>query len=75
MSISLQVGGIQEKIKSETLIIKPSFGCPLFFVLFYYTDGTVLLLYLPPNSPYPNDGIRWQDNEIKAIIPAGPRVR
>jgi hypothetical protein len=38
-------------------------------------DGTVLLLYLPPNSPYPNDGIRWQDNEIKVIIPAGPRVR
>jgi len=40
-----------------------------------FSDGSVLLLYLPPNSPYPNDGIRWQDNEIKVIIPAGTRVR
>lgn len=38
------------------------------------TDGTVLLLFLPPGNPYPNDGIRWQDNEAKMVIPAGPRV-
>ncbi|CAA7261473.1 unnamed protein product [Cyclocybe aegerita] len=34
-------------------------------------DGTVLLLYLPLGNPFPNDGIRYQDSEIKAVVPAG----
>ncbi|KDR82618.1 hypothetical protein GALMADRAFT_238026 [Galerina marginata CBS 339.88] len=37
------------------------------------SDGTILLLFLPLNSPYPNDGIRYQDSEVKYTIPAGPR--
>ncbi|KAF8967124.1 hypothetical protein BDZ97DRAFT_1656982 [Flammula alnicola] len=36
-------------------------------------DGTILLLFLPPNSPYPIDGIRYQDSEVKYTIPAGAR--
>jgi hypothetical protein len=33
-----------------------------------------LLLFLSPNSPFPTDGIRYQDAEAKYIIPAGARV-
>ncbi|KAF9013334.1 hypothetical protein BDQ17DRAFT_1343234 [Cyathus striatus] len=36
-------------------------------------DGQVMLLYLPPQSPFPNDGVRYQDAEVKYTIPAGSR--
>lgn len=31
----------------------------------------MLLLYLQPQSPFPNDGIRFQDQEVKYAIPFG----
>ena len=37
-------------------------------------DGTILLLFLPHNSPFPIDGIRFQEPEAKFALPAGPRV-
>ena len=37
-------------------------------------DGTILLLFLPHNSPFPIDGIRFQEPEAKFTLPAGPRV-
>ncbi|KAF8890034.1 hypothetical protein CPB84DRAFT_1963963, partial [Gymnopilus junonius] len=37
------------------------------------SDGTLLLLYLPLNSPFPIDGVRYQESEFKFTIPAGPR--
>ncbi|KAF9561307.1 hypothetical protein CPC08DRAFT_664416 [Agrocybe pediades] len=37
------------------------------------SDGTTLLLFLPPNSPFPNDGIRFLDSEVKYIVPLGQR--
>ncbi|KAF8158213.1 hypothetical protein B0H34DRAFT_445707 [Crassisporium funariophilum] len=36
-------------------------------------DGTLLLLFLPPNAPFPTDGIRFQDSEVKYTLPAGSR--
>ena len=71
MSINLQVGLIKEIYNGYEKKIQFSYT----HCFSVNVDGTVLLLYLPPNSPYPNDGIRWQDNEVKSIIPAGPRVR
>jgi hypothetical protein len=43
-------------------------------ICMYYLEGTLLLLFLSPNSPFPTDGIRYQDAEAKYIIPAGTRV-
>ncbi|KAF8798883.1 hypothetical protein BYT27DRAFT_7121926 [Phlegmacium glaucopus] len=37
------------------------------------SDGTILLLFLPHNSPFPIDGIRFQEAEVKFTLPAGPR--
>lgn len=37
-------------------------------------DGTILLLFLPHNSQFPIDGIRFQEPEAKFTLPAGPRV-
>ncbi|KAH9480580.1 SWI/SNF and RSC complexes subunit ssr4 [Psilocybe cubensis] len=37
-------------------------------------DGTLLLLFLPPNSPFPNDGIRYQEPEVKYTLPTAQRV-
>ena len=37
-------------------------------------DGTILLLFLPHNSSFPIDGIRFQEPEAKFTLPAGPRV-
>ncbi|TFK48815.1 hypothetical protein OE88DRAFT_1634179 [Heliocybe sulcata] len=34
-------------------------------------DGSVYMIYMPNPERFPNDGIRWQDNETKTIIPAG----
>ncbi|PPQ67974.1 hypothetical protein CVT25_000454 [Psilocybe cyanescens] len=36
-------------------------------------DGTILLLFLPSNSPFPNDGIRYQESEVKYTLPTGQR--
>ncbi|KAG5652971.1 hypothetical protein H0H81_002869 [Sphagnurus paluster] len=39
-------------------------------------EGQVLLLFIPPHAPFPIDGLRFQDQEVKYTIPAGPnRVR
>ena len=48
-----------------------------FYFLIYICilDGTLLLLFLSPNSPFPSDGIRYQDAEAKYTIPAGARVK
>lgn len=32
-------------------------------------DGQVYLVYLPPNSPFPNDGIRWLETETRYQVP------
>ncbi|KIM43265.1 hypothetical protein M413DRAFT_399631 [Hebeloma cylindrosporum] len=37
------------------------------------SDGTIFLLFLSPNSPFPSDGIRYQEAEAKYNIPAGAR--
>ncbi|KAF8895260.1 hypothetical protein BD779DRAFT_713598 [Infundibulicybe gibba] len=34
-------------------------------------EGQVMLLYLQPHAPFPNDGIRFQDQEVKFAIPVG----
>ncbi|KAJ6624830.1 hypothetical protein B0H10DRAFT_2161984 [Mycena sp. CBHHK59/15] len=34
-------------------------------------EGQLLLLFLPAQSPFPNDGIRYQDQETKFTVPAG----
>ncbi|KII91012.1 hypothetical protein PLICRDRAFT_28867 [Plicaturopsis crispa FD-325 SS-3] len=34
-------------------------------------EGQVALIFLPPSSPFPNDGIRWQEGEQRMSIPAG----
>ncbi|KAG6879230.1 hypothetical protein C0992_004291 [Termitomyces sp. T32_za158] len=34
-------------------------------------EGQVLLLFLPPQSPFPNDGLRFQEQEVKFTMPAG----
>jgi hypothetical protein len=34
-------------------------------------EGQVLLLFLPPQSPFPIDGIRFQDQEVKYTMPVG----
>ncbi|KAF8073561.1 hypothetical protein FPV67DRAFT_752959 [Lyophyllum atratum] len=34
-------------------------------------EGQVLLLFLPPQSPFPIDGLRFQDQEVKFTIPVG----
>ncbi|KAF5382783.1 hypothetical protein D9615_002756 [Tricholomella constricta] len=34
-------------------------------------EGQVLLLFLPPQSPFPIDGLRYQDQEGKITIPVG----
>ncbi|KAF9046513.1 hypothetical protein BJ165DRAFT_1472230, partial [Panaeolus papilionaceus] len=36
-------------------------------------DGTVLLLFLNNQSAFPNDGIRYQDSEVKYNVPLGIR--
>jgi len=33
-----------------------------------------MLLFLPSAAQYPNDGIRYQDSEVKAVYPFGARV-
>jgi len=35
-------------------------------------DGTLLLLFIPPQNPFPNDGIRYLDSEAKYTVPVGP---
>ncbi|KAJ7780336.1 hypothetical protein DFH07DRAFT_794664 [Mycena maculata] len=35
-------------------------------------EGQLLLLFLPGNSPFPNDGIRYQEQETNYRLPAGP---
>ncbi|KAF8237206.1 hypothetical protein L208DRAFT_1356612 [Tricholoma matsutake] len=34
-------------------------------------EGQIFLLFLPPQSPFPIDGIRFQDQEVKYTIPIG----
>ncbi|RDB14897.1 SWI/SNF and RSC complexes subunit ssr4 [Hypsizygus marmoreus] len=34
-------------------------------------EGQVLLLFLPPQAPFPIDGLRFQDQEVKFAIPVG----
>lgn len=29
------------------------------------------MLFLPPHTPFPNDGIRWQENETTHVMNAG----
>ncbi|KAJ7460753.1 hypothetical protein FB451DRAFT_1270208 [Mycena latifolia] len=36
-------------------------------------EGQLLLLFLPGQSPFPNDGIRYQEPETKYTLPVGPR--
>ncbi|KAM6494099.1 hypothetical protein JOM56_010460 [Amanita muscaria] len=35
-------------------------------------DGALLLLFIPPQNPYPNDGIRYLEAEAKYTVPVGP---
>ncbi|GLB38590.1 putative fungal domain of unknown function (DUF1750) [Lyophyllum shimeji] len=34
-------------------------------------EGQVLLLFLPPQNPFPIDGLRFQEQEVKFTIPVG----
>ena len=43
-------------------------------LMFLDIDGMILLLFLPHNSQFPIDGIRFQEPEAKFTLPAGPRV-
>jgi len=35
-------------------------------------DGTLLLLFIPPQGSFPNDGIRYLESEAKYTMPVGP---
>lgn len=37
----------------------------------HITDGQILLLFLSTQVPFPNDGIRYQDAEVKYAMPVG----
>ena len=37
----------------------------------HITDGQILLLFLSAQAPFPNDGIRYQDAEVKYAMPVG----
>jgi hypothetical protein len=34
------------------------------------SEGQTYVVFLPPDRPFPNDGIRYQDNEGKYAVPA-----
>ncbi|KXN88113.1 SWI/SNF and RSC complexes subunit ssr4 [Leucoagaricus sp. SymC.cos] len=34
-------------------------------------EGQTYVIFLPPDRPFPNDGIRYQDNEAKIVVPVG----
>ncbi|KAG7445710.1 uncharacterized protein BT62DRAFT_981111 [Guyanagaster necrorhizus] len=36
-------------------------------------EGQVILIFIPNHSPFPNDGIRYLEQEVKYNIPAGMR--
>ncbi|KAF8635976.1 hypothetical protein AX15_000140 [Amanita polypyramis BW_CC] len=36
-------------------------------------EGSLVLLYIPAQNPFPNDGIRYLDQEAKFSIPVGPQ--
>ncbi|KAK2459682.1 hypothetical protein APHAL10511_008327 [Amanita phalloides] len=36
------------------------------------SDGTLFLLFIPPQNPFPNDGIRYLESEAKYNMPIGP---
>ncbi|KAF9454857.1 hypothetical protein P691DRAFT_655442 [Macrolepiota fuliginosa MF-IS2] len=35
------------------------------------TEGQTYVLFLPPERPFPNDGVRYQDSEAKYVVPVG----
>lgn len=35
-------------------------------------EGQMFIIFLTPQLPFPPDGIRYQEQEQKALIPAGP---
>jgi hypothetical protein len=37
----------------------------------YYLEGQLMLLFLPSQTPYPIDGIRFLDQETRFVIPVG----
>ena len=36
-----------------------------------YVDGQVFLIFMAHQLPFPNDGIRYQDQEQRYLFPAG----
>jgi hypothetical protein len=43
-------------------------GCSIICTI---AEGQIFLLFLPPQSLFPIDGIRFQDQEVKYTIPIG----
>lgn len=45
-------------------------------LLYVHSEGHIYLIFMTQQLPFPPDGIRYQDQEQKIIMPAGPgRVR
>lgn len=38
-------------------------------------EGQLVLLYLQNPAQFPNDGVRYQDQETRGTVPVGNRVR
>lgn len=45
-----------------------------FFSILLMSEGQAILIFIPNHSPFPNDGIRYLEQEVKYSIPAGMRV-
>lgn len=37
----------------------------------YDAEGQLAMLFLPPQTPFPNDGIRWLETEATQFMNAG----
>ncbi len=44
-----------------------------FFSILLMSEGQAILIFIPNHSPFPNDGIRYLEQEVKYSIPAGMR--
>lgn len=45
-------------------------------IISYHIEGNIFVIFVSPQLPFPSDGIRYQDQEQRYVIPAGNnRVR
>jgi hypothetical protein len=46
-----------------------------FYFVVLYPEGQLFLIFVPPQSTFPNDGIRYQEADSRYSIPAGSSTR